>query len=179
MFAWLTAGLVVVLVVAGLVAAGVRPILHRLPERVVVMIREAWRALRAWGSSPRLIAEYVTLGLAFQVLTVLTLVLVARTVGVELPFPLAAVSAAIVLVAMLIPISVGGLGVREGGFVLVLAQADIGAAQATSISLLYAGAITLGGGTLFLLAMGIESVRGRRATPASVPNDPSATPERV
>jgi hypothetical protein len=81
--------------------------------------------------------------------------LVGKTVGVELSFALAAVSAAVVLVAMLIPVSIGGLGVREGGFVLLLSQADIGGAKATTISLLSAGVILLGGAAV----VGVTAVR--------------------
>jgi hypothetical protein len=46
---------------------------------------------------------------------------------------------------MLIPVSIGGLGVREGGFVLLLGQAEIGGAKATTVSLLSAGVILLAG----------------------------------
>jgi len=142
-FGWLTAGLVAALALAGLAAAGVRPILHRLPERAAVMIRESWRIVRGWAGSSKLIASVVVLGLAYQALAVGVLVLVAKTVGVELGFALAAVSAAIVLVATLIPVSVGGLGIREGGFVLLLGQAGIDAADATLLSLLSAVTVLL------------------------------------
>jgi uncharacterized membrane protein YbhN (UPF0104 family) len=142
-FGWLTGGLVAALALAGLAAAGVRPILHRLPERAAVMIRESWSIVRGWGGSPKLVGSVVALGLAYQALVVAVLVLVAKTVGVELGFALAAVSSAIVLVATLIPVSVGGLGIREGGFVLLLGQAGIGAADATLLSLLSATTVLL------------------------------------
>ena len=71
------------------------------------------------------------------------LVLVAKTLGVELGFALAAVSAAIVLVATLVPVSVGGLGIREGGFVILLGQAGIDAADAALLSLLSAITVLL------------------------------------
>jgi uncharacterized membrane protein YbhN (UPF0104 family) len=142
-FGWLTGGLVAALALAGLAAAGVRPILHRLPERAALMIRESWRIVRGWAGSPKLVASVVVLGLAYQALVVAVLVLVAKTIGVEIGFALAAVSAAIVLVATLIPVSVGGLGIREGGFVLLLGQAGIDAADATLLSLLSATTVLL------------------------------------
>ncbi len=37
-----------------------------------------------------------------------------RSVGLEMSFSLMAVSLTVILIAMLIPISIGGLGVREG-----------------------------------------------------------------
>jgi glycosyltransferase 2 family protein len=154
-FVWVSVGLVAAFVVAALAAAGVRPVLHRLPQRLALMIRETWATLRAWAASTKLIASVVVLGVAYQALVVLALMLVGKTVGVELPFALASVSAAVVLVAMLIPVSIGGLGVREGGFVLLLGQAGIGGAKATTISLLSAGVILLAGAAV----VGVTTVR--------------------
>jgi uncharacterized protein (TIRG00374 family) len=167
-FAWVTAGLVAALVVAALVAAGVRPVLHRVPERLAGAIRETWATVRAWTGSARLVASVVGLGLAYQALAVLALVAVAKTVGVELSFALAAVSAAVVLVAMLVPVTIGGLGVREGGFVLLLGQADVDGASATLVSLLGAGAVVLGSAVVVGLTAAAEGLRAREAeTPAA------------
>lgn len=154
-FVWVSVGMLAAFAVAALAAAGVRPILHRLPQRLVLMIRETWATLHGWAASAKLVASVLVLGITYQALVVLALMLVAKTVGVELSFALAAVSAAVVLVAMLIPVSIGGLGVREGGFVLLLGQADIAGAKATTISLLSAGVILLGGATV----VGITAVR--------------------
>ena len=111
---WITVALGAATVLAALVAAGMRPVVRRIPPRLAMMIREAWATLRMWGRSRGLIAWLVVLGLMYQVLAVLALVFVGRAVGAELSFSLAAATAAIVVVAMLVPISVGGLGVREG-----------------------------------------------------------------
>ncbi len=83
-----------------------------------------------------------------------------EAIGLELSFSLVAMCHAVVLVAMLIPISVGGLGVREGGFVLLLGQADVGAAQATLFSLLEAGSLVLASGLVYAVAATVEAVRG-------------------
>jgi uncharacterized membrane protein YbhN (UPF0104 family) len=135
-FAWLTGGLVAAAALAALAAAGVRPILHRLPERAALMIRESWRMIRGWAGSMRLVATVVAFGLIYQAAVIALLVLVAKTVGFELPFAFAAVTSAVVLVATLIPVSVGGFGIREGAFVLLLGEAGISAADATLVSLL-------------------------------------------
>jgi uncharacterized membrane protein YbhN (UPF0104 family) len=109
------------------------------------MARESWRMLKLWAGSAKLVASMVGLGIAYQVLAVIALILVGETLGVELGFALAAVCAAIVVVATLIPISVGGLGIREGGFVLLLGEVGIGAADATLISLLSAAVVLRAG----------------------------------
>jgi uncharacterized protein (TIRG00374 family) len=142
-FAWVTAGLAVALALAIMAAVGVRPLVHRLPERVANMIRDSWRIVRGWAGSGQLVLSVIALGLMYQVLVVAVFVLAAKTVGVELSFALAAVSTPMVVLATLIPISVGGLGIREGGFVILLGQAGIDAADATVVSLLSATTILI------------------------------------
>jgi glycosyltransferase 2 family protein len=137
-FAWVTAGLAVALALGVMAAVGVRPLVHRLPERVANVIRESWGIVRSWAGTGQLVVRVVALGLAYQVLVVTVFVLAAKIVGVELSFALAAVSTPIVVLATLIPVSVGGLGIREGGFVILLGQAGIDAADATVVSLLSA-----------------------------------------
>jgi glycosyltransferase 2 family protein len=168
-FVWVTAGLLAAFAVAALAAAGVRPIMHRLPERLALMARDSWSTLRIWGRSTKLLTSVVGLGLAYQVLAVTVLILVGKTVGVELSFALAAVSASIVLVATLIPVSVGGLGIREGGFVLLLGQAGIDAADATVVSLLSAGAVLLASATVSITAYVFDALRAREAKARPLP----------
>jgi glycosyltransferase 2 family protein len=158
---------------AALVAAGVRPIVRRLPERLAAMIREAWLTLRVWARSGRLIAWIFVLGLLYQGLAVLALVFVGETVGVELSFTLAAVTAAIVVVAMLVPVSIGGLGVREGGFVLLLAEVGIDGADATVVSLLSAAAIVLSGSAVVALTAAYD-VLARQTRTRLAARQPSA-----
>jgi glycosyltransferase 2 family protein len=173
-FTWVTIGLVAALVVAVLAAVGVRPIVRRLPERLRAMIRDTWVTLHTWGRSPRTIAIVVALGLAYQVLAVLVLILVGKTVGVELSFALAAVSTAIVLVAMLIPVSIGGLGVREGGYVLLLGKAGIDAADATSLSLLSAAVIVLSGAGVVAATAAWDAAQIRERRARALPRQPPA-----
>ena len=149
---WVTVGLIAACGIAVAVAAGVRPVVRRLPERLAGTIREVWLTVRVWARSARLIGRVVSLGIVYQVLALLSLVLVAWTVGVELSFPLAAAVAPIVIVATLMPISVGGLGVREGAFVLLLAEAGISGAEATVISLLSVAVIALAGGAVIVIS---------------------------
>jgi hypothetical protein len=72
----------------------------------------------------------------FQALISLQLVMLARAIDVHLPFATAAVVLALVTVVTLIPISIGGFGVREGSYVVLLAGASIAATDATLISVL-------------------------------------------
>jgi glycosyltransferase 2 family protein len=165
--AWVTAGLLGALAVAVLAAAGARPIVRRLPERFASLIREVWSALRGWAGSAKLIAWLLGLGVAYGASGVLVFVLVGKAVGVELSFSLVVAVTPVVLVAMLIPVSIGGLGVREGGFVLLLGEAGVSAAEATLVSLLSAAAILLATAAVVAATAAYEAarVRGAKARP--------------
>jgi uncharacterized protein (TIRG00374 family) len=170
---WVTIGLAGAALVAALTAAGVRPVVRHLPHRLAEMLRETWVTLRIWARSGRLMGSLLVLGLLYQGLAVLALVAVGKTVAVDLSFALAAVAAAIVVVAMLIPVSIGGLGVREGGFVLLLGEAGIDGADATVVSLLSAAAILLSSAAVVGVTAAYDvRVRGTKAQPA--PRQPSA-----
>jgi len=168
-FAWVTVGLLAVFAVAALAAAGVRPILHRLPERLAAMARESWRVIRVWAGSGKLVASVLGLGVAYQVLAVIALMLVATTLGLELSFALAAITTSIVLVALLIPVSVGGLGIREGGFVLLLGEAHIDAADATLVSLLGAAAVLFSSAGVAAAIYLYDMLRARGPNARAVP----------
>lgn len=134
--AWTTALFAAATAVAVAAAAGSARLARRLPARVRDASEQAWSALHGWARAPRLVLSVIALGIVYQLMAVLVLVLLAEAIGFDFPISLAAVTAAVVLVAMLLPISVGGFGVREAGFVVLLGEAGIGATDATLLSLL-------------------------------------------
>ncbi len=60
----------------------------------------------------------------------------------------------LVLVATLLPLSIGGLGIREGSIVLLLTQAGVDTSDAAVISLLSLAALTLATGMFALMLIG-------------------------
>lgn len=94
---------------------------------------------------------------------VLTYLIAARAVGVEVPFVELAPLVAPVLLAMLIPLSVAGWGLREGAAAAVWVAVGMSAAEGVAISMAY-GAIVLIGtlpGAWLFVASGYEpSARG-------------------
>jgi hypothetical protein len=74
--------------------------------------------------------------LLFQALVALQLVFLGNAINVHLPFAIAAVALALVTIVTLIPVSIGGFGVREGTYVILLGGASIGTTDATLISVL-------------------------------------------
>jgi glycosyltransferase 2 family protein len=164
---------------AGLVAAalalvalrGRAPALAgRLPERLRGWLRETRTVLLAFAGDRRLIAVALALGLLFQLAGTGAFWLLARVIGVEIPFAVVAASVSLVLVVTVLPISVAGFGVREGGFVLLLGWAGVSATDATVISLLSVVTLALASlpGALALLLR--PRTGARRAAPLPVPS---------
>jgi glycosyltransferase 2 family protein len=112
-----------------------------VPPRLLEMARESRALLRSYATDPSTLLLLLGASLAYQALVSLQLVMLARAIGVHLPFATAAVTLALVTVVTLIPISIGGFGVREGSYVVLLGGASIGATDATLISLLSVAAL--------------------------------------
>jgi glycosyltransferase 2 family protein len=142
-FFWTTLLFVVAIGAFAAAAAGSVRLARRLPQRLRSAAKPAGRALRSWMRSGRLLLWVFGLGITYQLMGVGVLVLLAKAIGFDLSLALAAVAAAVILVAMLVPISIGGFGVREAGFVVLLGEAGISTTDATLVSLLSAVVIVL------------------------------------
>jgi len=105
----------------------------RWPQRLGPL-RDALRRGRRLPHS--LLAQVFLLGIVVHLVGILAFALVAA--ALQLPLPLLTIgwtrSAAILIT--LVPVSLAGLGLREGAFVLLLAPYGVGAADALSYSLL-------------------------------------------
>ncbi|TVR65278.1 MAG: hypothetical protein EA422_04565 [Gemmatimonadales bacterium] len=139
---WLVTGAVAVASL-GVVGAAAYRFLHR---RLRAEIRRALLGRRALPvqmvTSALVVASYLAVYLAS-----------ARAVGVETPVSVLLPLVAPVLVAMLIPLTVAGWGVREGAAALVWAAVGLGAAEGVAISVAYGLLVlvsTLPGGLVLL-----------------------------
>jgi uncharacterized membrane protein YbhN (UPF0104 family) len=99
------------------------------------------------------LAKTLLIGLGFQGLVYLAAWLVARSISLDAPFAVIGAVMAPVLILSTAPVSIGGYGVREGSYVLLLRYAGIGATDATLFSLLQGAAFALASipGALVLL----------------------------
>ena len=116
---------------------------RRLPERVRGWARETRDTLRLYAGDRGLLASAFALGLVFQGLVVGGTWAITEALELDLAVALVAVAVPLVLVITLIPISLAGFGIREGGFVLVLGEAGVSATDATLVSLLSVAALAL------------------------------------
>jgi uncharacterized membrane protein YbhN (UPF0104 family) len=150
--------LAIVSIVGGVLAAGLA-LLARCGERSIAggFGHRAARVLaqgRAVAGSRSVLAFTTALGLLYQATIVLASWIIARAIDLDLSFALLAVVTPLVIVATLMPISIAGFGVREGGYVALLAQAGVSGADATLLSLLSVAALaiaTLPGAAAMLL----------------------------
>jgi uncharacterized membrane protein YbhN (UPF0104 family) len=114
-----------------------------MPAVVARAAGEARTAVDAYRGKWRLAAQAFVLGCVFQLLGLGATWMLARSIELPLPFALAAAVVPLVLLVMLVPVSVAGWGVREGGFVGFLAVAGVGATDALLLSLLSATALAV------------------------------------
>jgi glycosyltransferase 2 family protein len=141
---WVTVGVAVasLLVFVG-IRRGSRLARSLTPSRLVSTVRESRDLLDQYAHNPWLLAMLLVSSLVYQALVSLQLVFLGRAIGVHLSFATAAVTLALVTIVTLIPISIGGFGVREGSYVVLLGSASIGATDATLISLMSVAALFL------------------------------------
>jgi uncharacterized membrane protein YbhN (UPF0104 family) len=103
---------------------------------------------------PSLMTRAVAWSLLVQMGGSIAVAFVARGLGVTLPLSVWFAVVPLVALAMVLPISIGGVGVREGGLAFLLAPSGVPAEQAVAIGLLWFLATIangLVGGLLFLL----------------------------
>jgi glycosyltransferase 2 family protein len=91
---------------------------------------------RYW-ESPRFMAASLATSFFIQLSVVMINIFIGRSVGVDIPWGFYFVFTPLVNVAGMIPISLNGLGVREGAYVYFLAQAGIDAPQALAFAILW------------------------------------------
>ncbi len=139
-WATLALALAAALVLVAMLNGG-RAVRRILPARLLAMARDARDVLRAYGRSPALLTQWLALSILYQGLIAFQLVMLGRAIDVELSFATAAVALTIVTLVTLVPISIGGFGVREGSYVVLLGGVSIAASDATLISVMSVAAL--------------------------------------
>jgi uncharacterized membrane protein YbhN (UPF0104 family) len=164
---WLTIGVVSAggLVAGGLVLQGrcLRKLSRWLPRPLSLtgqgILARVYDAVTACGWQA--VGKALFMSLIYNTLIVLENRLVARAVGMDLSLAYFFVFVPLLSLTLMLPISLGGLGVREGAAVLLFTQVGVDEAMSVAYSLgVYAIARITGlfGGLLFL----IESIAGLR-----------------
>jgi glycosyltransferase 2 family protein len=101
------------------------------------MVRQVVAVLGLYRRSPRLVLGVTFLSALIQVANAVLVWMLGQGAGLPLPLDYCFVLMPLVALLTLLPISVGGLGVREGAVVVLLASRGIAAGQAVTLSLLW------------------------------------------
>lgn len=132
---------------------------RRLIEALLIPYRRE-AALLGWVCGVSLVFHFFQLGLQM---------LLARALNLALPFWYLVLFIPLVQIASALPLSFGGVGVREGGYVIFLAFIGVGRDEALAFGLLWSavvlGANVLGGVVLLLspqVQLSLASVRKTR-----------------
>jgi len=110
--------------------------------------------LLPYQRQPNLMPRAVGWSLIVQMGGCLAVALISRSIGVDLPLIVWFTVVPLVALAMVLPISISGVGVREGGLALLLAPSGVPTEQAVAIGLLWFLTSIVGGligGILFLI----------------------------
>lgn len=131
---------------------GFSPQLHK----VYTVLDELYR-------QPRLLAQAGSVSIVNSLCTILATLLAARSIGVEISPLYFFIFMPIIWIIMTIPISVSGLGVREGAFIFFFSQVGVTNSDAIAISLLYYSYNVIVGiiGGLLLLYTSVTQTRAQ------------------
>ena len=114
-----------------------------LLDRVITRLPEGHRLKRflayllPYQIRPSLLVRALAWSMVVQMGGAFAVSLVGRSVGVELPLAVWFGSVPLVAVAMVLPISISGVGVREGGLAVLLKPHGVTAEQAVAIGLMW------------------------------------------
>jgi uncharacterized membrane protein YbhN (UPF0104 family) len=104
------------------------------------VIDHLMRAIDVWQQylkKPGLIFQSIGLGMIFQLLGVCIIYRIARDIGITINYSDWCWIFSAVSVILLLPISFGGVGVREGGFLMLLAMFGVSTESALACSLAF------------------------------------------
>jgi uncharacterized protein (TIRG00374 family) len=149
-------GILVVLFVAAIFMFNI-PLIHTVAERSIVLLARMprlqaaapslRRAILAWqdfARAPWRLGMSLLCGIALQFVAIAMYAVLAIDLGIDLPIADWAWIVGVSSVAMLLPVSVGGIGLREGSLIGCLGYLGIAGEKAIALSLVVF-AVTLSG----------------------------------
>jgi hypothetical protein len=150
-----------------LVVSSLDRVLMWIPEHHAA--RKFLARLLPYQLQPSLMTWAVGWSLLVQIGGAVAVALVARGLGVTLPLAVWFAVVPLVALAMVLPLSINGVGIREGGLAFLLAPHGVSTDQAVAIGLLWFLCTILGGmvgGLCFLLDRKPGDALGGAAEPS-------------
>ena len=162
--AWLGTSLAVVAAVGLVLALGLR-LAHRiLPLKIAQLMGSAVGLIKRVWLSPGQRVPQAVLSLSTALLNVLAFASCVWAVGGQLDPAAALVVVPLVLLAMVIPLSVSGWGLREGAAAALLPLAGVAASEALAGSIAFGLVFLISSlpGVVFVRSRGVTSTRSTR-----------------
>lgn len=128
------------------------PYLNRLEEGLTNL----YRTLHTLHQHPGLIVNTLLISLVLQIIEVISVILIGAALGIEVEVIHYFIFMPLIWVITTVPISIGGLGVRENAFAFFFTQVGVSAPLALALSLLYFSCRVISGligGLIFLASM--------------------------
>ncbi len=156
----------------GCLAIGIsfHPAIHRIAEIIASYLpwkagkplQEVYDAYRQFGRRPMMLLGIVGIAMGNHIISQGVAYLLSRSLGLEVPFLFYLIAMPLVTILLMLPISLGGLGVQEGALAFLLGLAGVPVAKGVGLALLIRLAwtvMTLPGGVLY--AVGGFSISGQ------------------
>jgi uncharacterized membrane protein YbhN (UPF0104 family) len=151
-----------------LIGALLTPLLRRLlPEDGHQLVVKLRLAMRSYRSHWRALAGAAALSLLIHLIQAWMHAVMGRALDLEVPFSFCLIVYPLVGTFAAIPISLNGLGLREGGYIFLLAAIGIGTEKGIAFGMLLFLIIvidSLVGGLLFLFQQTLRSPTPQKAS---------------
>lgn len=131
-----------------------------LPDRISQQIRHTIRATHVFSSSLGILVASIVMGVVFQAVVVANCAWLGSGLGIDLSMATWAVVICVMSLVLFLPISIGGIGLRDVTLVGMLSGFDIATDQALALSLALLGlqlAMVAVGAILMLLPAGKQA----------------------
>ena len=165
---FVSAGLIAVALLSPRLESWLNQIMPRVHWRPVRLLFSVAQACCSFHRNRGVLLAAVALTVILQSLVVLVYIVMGWALAVAVPLPVYFVSGLVAFLAASLPISIGGLGVREGALAGLLVWAGAEDGQAVALALLSLGVLwvaTLPGGLVFLCARLPRKIPDSPATP--------------
>ena len=116
---------------------GVLILLEQLQLKSTQYLGAILRRAETGMVNPALLAKILASGVATHVIRVLGIWLIARALHIDITLTASLVLFPVALLLAMIPVTIGGWGLREGVFVVVLSQVHVSAVAAATLSVVY------------------------------------------
>jgi len=107
-------------------------------DKTTILVDQCFRFIKAWKDylkKPFVLLKSLLLGIIFQFICVCISMVLAKAFDIDISFSDWCWIFCVISVALYLPVTIGGIGVREGCFVLLLGYFGVSAEKALALSL--------------------------------------------